>query len=232
MKNQYFGDDRDLFKYDLITMLIEEVPSLHRFTFIPLLTPDDDTGHGDIADRRDKAPGSGNPRLIEILDSCRESGRRNISEIHRYFEEVGIPTYIHKEGCYLSHNNRGGYFAGLTNGALENALVFLDPDNGLEVKESCEKHVLVAELVDLYERMGTNSVLMFFQYRPRLKPRADLVMDASARLYELGLGVPLVVAENNVAFFLFAKDKESRDHMAGAIANYTRRYPALRLWNI
>ena len=43
MKNQYFGDNRDLFKYDLVHTIIRArhagLPS--RFTFIPMLTKDE-----------------------------------------------------------------------------------------------------------------------------------------------------------------------------------------------
>ena len=40
MKNQYFGDNRDLFKYDLFLKIIQKTDSVNRFTFIPMLTPD------------------------------------------------------------------------------------------------------------------------------------------------------------------------------------------------
>lgn len=46
MKNQYFGDTRDLFKYDLILELLLENDFLERFTFIPMLTEDTENLHG------------------------------------------------------------------------------------------------------------------------------------------------------------------------------------------
>jgi hypothetical protein len=41
MKNQYFGDIRDLFKYDMVVWLIRQISSLENFTFIPMLTEND-----------------------------------------------------------------------------------------------------------------------------------------------------------------------------------------------
>lgn len=50
MKNQYFGDNRDLFKYDLVHKIINAryagLPK--RFTFIPMLTENDNTKQGAI----------------------------------------------------------------------------------------------------------------------------------------------------------------------------------------
>jgi len=43
MKNQYFGDRNDFFKYDLVLNLIEKIVNLKCFTFIPMLTEDDDS---------------------------------------------------------------------------------------------------------------------------------------------------------------------------------------------
>ena len=234
MKNQYFGDDRDVFKYDLARTLVDGVPSLHRFTFIPMLTPPDDSGHGDVVKRSTSAPGSGNSELVDYLDSCRDADRRNIAEISKYFNRKGvdIPTYIHKEGCFLDHYDRSSYFEGLDVSTLESSLVFLDPDNGLEIQDSSEKHLLLDELRDLYERMGDESVLMFFQYRPPFKKHSDLVLEKSARLYEMGIGMPLVVAESDVSFFLFTKDRKVRVEAARVIAQYCEEYPQLRIWNI
>ena len=59
MKNQYFGDIKDLFKYDLGEFLINEIPELERFTFIPMLTPDDKGPDGNKLNY-DGRPGSKN----------------------------------------------------------------------------------------------------------------------------------------------------------------------------
>jgi hypothetical protein len=45
MKNQYFGDKRDFFKYNLLLDLLECL-DLATLTFIPMLTPDYGTNEG------------------------------------------------------------------------------------------------------------------------------------------------------------------------------------------
>jgi len=44
-RNQYFGDTRDLFKYDLAMHCMEHA-GLSRLNFVPMLTPDDGSADG------------------------------------------------------------------------------------------------------------------------------------------------------------------------------------------
>ena len=44
MKNQYFRDIRDLFKYDLLTELIDNISALDQFILIPMLIEDGGKG--------------------------------------------------------------------------------------------------------------------------------------------------------------------------------------------
>ena len=42
MNRQFFGDTRDLFKYDLVRHVMKALPVFDSFTFIPMLTEEDD----------------------------------------------------------------------------------------------------------------------------------------------------------------------------------------------
>lgn len=44
MKNQYFGDRRDYFKYDVLERLATELHEVQRLTCLWMLTPPDGTG--------------------------------------------------------------------------------------------------------------------------------------------------------------------------------------------
>lgn len=44
------------------------------------------------------------------------------------------------------------------------------------------------------------------------------------------MGSPLVFADSDVAFFLFAKDAGARTNVADAIDGYVRNYPVLHNW--
>ena len=74
MKNQYFGDTRDLFKYDLALHIIEGIWSIRALTFIPMLTPDDGSrrGAGRITGRRRQATGT--PGLSTGLQGASRTG--------------------------------------------------------------------------------------------------------------------------------------------------------------
>ena len=54
VKNQYFGDKRDLFKYDIIARIITtESFFLRQFLFIPMLTPNDSSWDGELKVRHE-----------------------------------------------------------------------------------------------------------------------------------------------------------------------------------
>jgi hypothetical protein len=48
MKNQYFGDSRDYFKYEVIDRLASDLDDIVTLTCLWMLTPSDATGHGQI----------------------------------------------------------------------------------------------------------------------------------------------------------------------------------------
>ena len=73
MKNQYFGDRRDLFKYDLLLDVVES-HGANRLTFVPMLTPNDDSGEGRLtqSDSRGRRVA-----VFEFLKGSLESGTRD-----------------------------------------------------------------------------------------------------------------------------------------------------------
>ena len=81
MRNQFFGDIRDLFKYDLIAWLIQNIDNVDHFTFIPMLTEDDVKNHGLKTDYAKAKAGNKNVRLVKLLESCVNKGKRYIREI-------------------------------------------------------------------------------------------------------------------------------------------------------
>jgi len=44
MNRKYFGDTRDLFKFDLVRHLVKSLPELEGFAFVPMLTEDSTAG--------------------------------------------------------------------------------------------------------------------------------------------------------------------------------------------
>ncbi len=220
MKNQYFGDNRDLFTYDLVWEIIR-AGLVSRFTFIPMLTPDDNSRHGQKYNRV-KAVGRENKVLMRFLDKCVKNGRRDIQQLKPFFTKQGIETSIYDRS--FSHQKRREYFAQIGKGLLAKSLILVDPDIGLEVGQPGEKHVSYAELKDLYRRMDKRSILMVFQYFPRV-PRLDYLNRRCAELKEKVNGDwPVCVDDNNIIFFFLTKDESLEHSLTHLIGDYTERY--------
>jgi hypothetical protein len=224
VKNQYFGDNKDLFKYDLI-LEIMRVGLTRHFTFIPMLTGPDGTGHGAKADRRHAGAGSKNRELVSFLDRCLREGERDIKQMDAFFRQYGVvmTVYSGKDG-YFSHRERQAYFDGIGGELLSESLILVDPDNGLEVASSGEKHLLYNEAKDLYDRMDDSSILMLYQYFPRV-PRQEYLNRRMEELRErVGGDYPVCLDNNEVAFFFLTKDEALEHSLIHLIGEYTERY--------
>src|SRR2546423_25213 len=130
MKNQYFGDKRDLIKYGLLEALTGGIPGIVQLTCIWLLTPPSNNTHGN---RHFKA--SREATALELfLKECVTSGRRDVRELARYMS-ARSEQYVSigdERSHYFTGSSREAYFDAIPDAALRRAVVFFDPDNGLE----------------------------------------------------------------------------------------------------
>ena len=229
MKNQYFGDVRDLFKYDLIQWILKEISSL-QFTFIPMLTENDpkrgDGGKRDF-DRAKKGgrPGTHNKELMEFLKKYGD--KRDFTEIENYFKPNGFEIVIYKGHEYFDKRMRNKYFEKILEEYLRKSLVFVDPDNGLQIKNSKEKHLLYSEVKALYNRMDDDSILMIFQYFPRARYKyKEYSPEGRANKLEEETGdLPIYISDNEIIFFLLTKNEELKSQLEGVIERYKKDYP-------
>ena len=221
MKSQYFGDNRDLFKYDLV-MKIMQAGLFERFIFIPMRTQNDGTRNGGKTNRHLAKAGFKNKELVRFLDECISENRRNIGQIVDFFKDRGIDTRIFDSE--FTHENRGEYFEQVKDELSPASLIFVDPDNGLEVKRSGEKHISYKEARNLYENMDGSSILMISQCFPReehlgyLHKRAE---DIKERIAEDG--TVCIDDEDTILFFL-TKDKAIEDSLVHIIGHYAEEY--------
>ncbi len=226
MKHQYFGDTRDLFKYDLLTILVSQIPKLTRILSIPMLTPDDGSSDGRRTCFRDSHAGYRNTTLREFLSAQQTS--RNIARIADYFGEMRICMDIFDQP--FTAEDRSTYFSSVVRFCTgrPGSLIFLDPDTGLEVKRPGEKHLLFSELQAVCRAADPPSVLMMYQHLPRVR-REDYVVFRLSQLRNCCRRTPLALADRQVIFFLLpAAEIEGQVH--SALHRYAGEYPVLRCW--
>ena len=149
MKNQYFGDNKDLFTYDLICHIIQGGLATH-FTFIPMLTKNDVNKHGAKYSRDKAKVGTENKELMNFLDISVRENKRDIRQLESFFAKYGIKMTIYSgKDEYFSHRQRQQYFAQIGDELLTQSLIFVYPNIGLEVARSGEEHLLYDEVKSL-----------------------------------------------------------------------------------
>ena len=231
MKNQYFGDTRDLFKYDLILELLLKNDFLERFTFIPMLTEDTEDLHGRRTDYGDARAGTQRKELIKFLRRCIAENRRNIVELEGFFRSVKLPRKvdfeIYRKNEFISHETRAGYFGEISGQLMSRSVILADPDIGLEVKSIRnreKKYVTYVEVELLFSRMDRNSLLVIFQFIPRVERRKYLIQIGRKLKRTLNCSSVLYVSDNQVAFFILTKDLEVQNHITDTINGYSKTY--------
>ena len=181
MKNQYFGDINDYRKYGILRILSNtgQISTLICW----MLTENDSRADGKFISYLDnkKKFGKYDPELFDKLSDCNKSDYRNV------------------DGCKRNCIN---YLA------AKHDLVFLDPDNGLEIKSTrkgnkgSSKFLYYDELVKLYEQGDS---LLIYQHFIR-EERNQFILRISDKLKEsTGCNIIFPLITSNVVFFLIPK---------------------------
>ena len=228
MKNQYFGDNRDLFKYDLICQIIR-AGLVEHFMFIPMLTQSNE------ANRSKAKAGRENKELEIFLDECVRQGeeKRNIKQLESFFGKHGISITIYKKDEHFISRTRQEYFKQIKDKLLPKSLILVDPDIGLKDEDErlTDKHLSYSEVKNLYERMDKSSILMIFQFIPH-ENRENYFRRISKKLDEKVGNLPVYISDNQIVFLFLTRDKSRREALAKTIGDYKRRYPGLRVGNV
>lgn len=233
MKNQYFGDIRDLFKYDLIQNIVGQSKTLERCIWVPMLTDNDQRRDGEK--RGDPRAGLHNKELVAFLDNYdREKSQRNISHLQgvRFFREPRVLVFsLHGRNRDIlpdfNHSSRRTYFAEVEGALRPNSLLFLDPDTGIATpSQRRERHVLRREIADLYSAMDAMSVLMIYQHHDH-KQRREFFRNVSQGIVQKRHLQPLYVSDNEVAFFFLSKAPDVRHELSGLLLAYAAEYPRI-----
>jgi hypothetical protein len=234
MNRQFFGDTRDLFKYDLVRHIMKALPVFDSFTFIPMLTEDENSDKGKKSKTRDleKAvkvgkAGSQNRDLVEHMQRLQE-----IDNDLEYFQTIG--AYFKKENILVdilhkqqfSHNARNRYFDNILASFPKKSLVFLDPDIGLEESKPSDRHVLFDEVERICQKMDPKSVLMIYQHFPREKHEGYVHRRCSELFKRTGFS-PVSITDNEIVFFFIVKNAKLAENLEEILSLYADTYPAL-----
>lgn len=207
MKDQYFGDINDYRKYGLLRALTEA--SGLRLGVCWLLTAPDGRTDGEFRS------------YLEAPDRWRDHDPELFDALERLCEEGVGRSVHHAEAWGLLPGAR--YFtdlledrAGARNAYFDRAwaaladcpLLFMDPDNGIEVtskprgSRDSAKYLYWSEVEEAYRRGHS---LVIYQHWPR-KPRAEYTRQL-AQAFRERLGAPLVdsFATPHVLFMLVAQ---------------------------
>ncbi|MDY7109194.1 MAG: hypothetical protein SYC29_11220 [Planctomycetota bacterium] len=203
MKNQYFGDINDYRKYGLLRALCGDGLSL---AVCWMLTADDGSADGRHLQYLDRPLlyRPLDPPLFDFLDEAvRGDGVRDVERI----ESSGLlgEAVFHRTRITDDLAQRAVFFAEALDVARGRALVFFDPDNGLEVKSvppgrrgSC-KYLCRAELAAAWE---AGHSLLVYQHFPRVDRRRYLRELAAETTAALGATRLVAARTSHVAFLL------------------------------
>ncbi len=201
VKHQYVGDINDFVKYATLRAFGTAMPTV---VVCWMLTDDDGRGDGRVLQylRRPDVYRPLDPILFEGLRRIVTSGERNV----RAVEQSGLlgSALFFSRVLRDDRSSRANFFSEMLARAPENALVFFDPDNGLEVasvargRRNSRKYLYLSELEQTLQ--GDRTVVVY-QHFPR-KPRLAWLRDRLGRLSSVSRGRPFAVFSSRVAFLV------------------------------
>jgi hypothetical protein len=222
---KYFGDSRDFFKYDLVRAIFEG-SRLRKYVFVPMLTEhrEDNEGKKPPRNHGDKLDS-----LLGFINGCNCKSLKNWeSWVNRYADSY--TTLEPVDEIIFSDQTRELYWKRFERIlGQENALIFVDPDTGLETgspsylrKAGKQKYLLNYELKVLMDAMDGSSAIMLYQHLSRDKRRHEAsVAEKLKQVRRVDASVCVCAyREEDLAFLFIAKSKELHAEISRLIENY------------
>jgi hypothetical protein len=223
MKNQDFGDNRDLLKFDLVYQIVKK-GLVDQFTYVPMLTEDVARKEEPEFCRHHSTGGGENAELVQFLDKCVINEKRNVGQLNGLFKQWNIKGAVYAQDTIFSHESRQAYFAGIPQDSLTRSLVLIDPDKGLEDDDNGSGNLLFADLRDIYQRMDAGSLLMFTQRFPYDLYKEYLGMRVEEIQQCLTGSQPISLDDMDSIIFFLTRDSELQQRLIQFLTDYTRQY--------
>ena len=210
----YFGDNRDFFKYGLITSIFE-ANLLERYVFIPMLTKPRENKEGN---KKPVNKGDKSSSLFDFIMVCKGKSLDHW-ETWLFPHVLSYQTVKPADEIFFCDESRIDCWPGFKSmvGA-EKALVFIDPNTGLETgtppyrkRQGPEKYILNHELKDLFSGLHPESLLMIYQHLSRDKREHTKATQKKLRQTHSVCEGSFIVAyrEDDLAFVFMAKTTET-----------------------
>ena len=216
MKNQYFGDINDYRKYGLLRAIIGA--SNLRTLVAWMLTPDDQRADGNfVSYLEDPATWARHDSDLfwQLKEMLADGAPRHVGRMERSSLLSGAKHF--SETVPDSAVARSAWFQSLLKRSQGRDWVFLDPDNGLEVKsrpygrKNSSKYLFWRDVEALW---ASGKSLLIYQHFTR-EVRADFI---GCKLGELGHAAPHSLLEAfatpRVVFFMALQPSHQRFHPA------------------
>lgn len=220
MKEQYFTDQRDYFKYSILRHLLEQGT---RCTVCWMLTPDDGGQAGRLRDYVEDAANWRNldPDVFDFLRGQMLPG----PPVMRSIEQPNSPIaecHFHWDPFPAQEGQRLAYFNNCIAAARDSQLIFVDPDTGpIPARRpratTIRKYIEWQEIAHIYNRGF--SVLIYHSLGRIPAKRARQVMDTRNRLQRTLPDAAVHALRTNDDAFYFAVQGDHNRQVQLAIEN-------------
>jgi hypothetical protein len=182
VKNQFFADKHDYFKYDLWLEVAEKLEGIKSLTLIPMLTPGDSTKKGR---KVSYAEGKRRKRLYGFLQFCLAPQRRSITRLREFLcdERFEYHAYRDEDDKGFQDGSWDAYFSAVPREWLCDAAILIDPDIGLEPKRPSQEpeHVTYKDIENVVGRCSGNSVVLVIQFLPKIAHLREKQLNEKSR---------------------------------------------------
>lgn len=167
---KYYGDDRDYFKYDLISFILE-TGIFTQYGFVPMLTEHRYDNEGNVT------PAPSDCKTKELLEFIASHSTPDLNNWETWLSRfvISYATVQPANTTYFKDADRADYwkeYASII--TSKNSLIFFDPDTGIQAGRKTrintaekEKYILNNEIPGLLSQLGTSSTFMVCQHLQR-----------------------------------------------------------------
>lgn len=225
---KYYGDDRDYFKYDLISFILDK-KIFRQYGFVPMLTEHRYDNEGNIP------PAPSDCKSKELLNFISTHSTPDLNNWELWLSKYASSyNTIHPTNTtFFNNNNRFDYwnkFQSVING--HNSLVFFDPDTGIQAgrktridKKEYEKYILNDEINNLLNQLSNSSMFIIYQHLQRNSKKHDEdIKNKYKSLVKIDTNLDVsIYREKDLAFIFVTKDKSIYTSVTNALVAYKNR---------